>query len=213
MQIDYEKSKDKTGTDGISDHAAPAGLNVRKPDEPPKSDIAKLIVWPKPEPTQSQKLLEEMKQHSSRPKRNAHDVRCVPEGSRLPKPTLKNRLIRMSILVVVLTSAVMITFFAVPSLGDFGLKRVLYRVLSSVVSSKGGMKMGQVTGIIYSDDKPSAVIGNSLVHEGDILYGVEIVKINFNNVEFERNGLAWSQRLREKPPKHWSNPPLNSTPQ
>jgi len=213
MQIDHEKSKHKTGKGGFAGHAEAPGQNVRQPDKPPKSGVAKLLAWPKPKPTQSKKLLEEIKQHSRQPKTDAQEVRCMPADSRRPKPTFKKRLIRMSILIIVLTSAVTMAFFTVPSLSNQTVKGLVYRLLSSIASSDGGMKTGQVTGIIYSNDKPSAVIGNSLVHEGDVLYGVKIVKINFNNVEFERNGLEWSQELSEKPPKHWSNPPLDSTQQ
>jgi len=50
-----------------------------------------------------------------------------------------------------------------------------------------------VTGILYSEDKPSAVVGSQIVHEGDTLCGVNVVKIYKNKVEFEKSGKRWTQ--------------------
>jgi hypothetical protein len=211
MQIDYDNSQDKTGKNGFADHAAAAGQDVHEATRPGRSKIAKLLVWPHSKPTQSETPPEETKQRPNQTKSDEHDVECVGAVSRRARSGFKRRLVRMSLLVVVLTSAVMTGYFTIPSLRDYGLKGVLYRLLSFVASGQGGEATGQVTGIIHSDDKPSAVIGSSLVHEGDTLYGVRIVKVNSNNVEFEMDGQTWSQRLREKPSKHWPDSLLNST--
>ena len=53
-----------------------------------------------------------------------------------------------------------------------------------------------VTGIVYSHDKPSAVIGAQIVHEGEEISGVTIVKINKNSVEFKVNGKRWTQKVQ-----------------
>jgi type II secretory pathway component PulC len=45
-----------------------------------------------------------------------------------------------------------------------------------------------VKGILYSDDKPSAIIDTQIVHEGDKIYGATVVKINKDSVEFEIEG-------------------------
>ncbi len=52
-----------------------------------------------------------------------------------------------------------------------------------------------VTGIIYSEDKPSAILGGKIMHEGDTHHGVTVVKIHKDKVEFEANGKRWIQRL------------------
>jgi hypothetical protein len=52
-----------------------------------------------------------------------------------------------------------------------------------------------VSGIIYSEDKPSAILGGRIVHEGDTQYGVKIIKIYKDKVEFEKNGKRWFQQL------------------
>jgi hypothetical protein len=53
-----------------------------------------------------------------------------------------------------------------------------------------------VKGILYTEDNPSAVIGNSIVHEGETIRGVSIIKINIDSVEFEMNGKRWTQKVR-----------------
>jgi hypothetical protein len=51
--------------------------------------------------------------------------------------------------------------------------------------------------IIYSDDKPSALVGSKIVHVGDVIDGATIVKIDRDNVEFEKNGSRWEQKVRD----------------
>ncbi len=53
-----------------------------------------------------------------------------------------------------------------------------------------------VKGILYSEDNPSAVIGNSIVHEGETIRGVSVIKISTDSVEFEMNGKKWTQKVR-----------------
>jgi hypothetical protein len=53
-----------------------------------------------------------------------------------------------------------------------------------------------VKGIVYSKNNPCAVVCDQIVHEGDKILGVVIVKINENSVEFEVNGKKWTQRVQ-----------------
>ncbi len=53
-----------------------------------------------------------------------------------------------------------------------------------------------VKGILYTEDNPSAVIGNSIVHEGETIRGVSIIKISKDSVEFEMNGKRWTQKFQ-----------------
>lgn len=53
-----------------------------------------------------------------------------------------------------------------------------------------------VKGIVYSEDNPSAVIGDQIVHEGDKVLDVAIVKINEDSVELEANGKRWTQKVQ-----------------
>ena len=50
-----------------------------------------------------------------------------------------------------------------------------------------------ITGILYSEDNPSAIIGGAIVKEGDMIDDVKVVKIRKNIVEFEKNGEKWTQ--------------------
>ena len=54
-----------------------------------------------------------------------------------------------------------------------------------------------VKGILYTEDNPSAVIGNSIVHEGETIRGVSVIKISPDSVEFEMNGKRWTQKVRQ----------------
>jgi len=65
------------------------------------------------------------------------------------------------------------------------------------------VKYGLVTGIFYSEDNPSAVVGNKIVHQGDIVHGTKVVRIHTKKVEFEKNNTRWSQRVQEKPSPNW----------
>lgn len=62
-----------------------------------------------------------------------------------------------------------------------------------VASETGGLI---VKGIVYSEDNPSAVIGSQIVHQGDKILDVVIMKINENSVEFEANGKKWMQSVQ-----------------
>lgn len=53
-----------------------------------------------------------------------------------------------------------------------------------------------VKGILYSQDNPSAIIANQIVHEGEKISGVTIVKINKDSVDFEMNGKSWTQKVQ-----------------
>ncbi len=52
-----------------------------------------------------------------------------------------------------------------------------------------------VKGIVYSRDRPSAIVGDQIVHEGDVIFGVTVVKINKSSVEFEANGETLKLRV------------------
>ena len=63
-------------------------------------------------------------------------------------------------------------------------------------NKSGGLVELTVKSILYSEDMSSAVIGNKIVHEGEKVRGVRIIKINRDNVEFEMNGKIWYQKVQ-----------------
>lgn len=54
-----------------------------------------------------------------------------------------------------------------------------------------------VRGIVYSEIKPSAIIANQIVVEGDVILGVKIIKIGKDFVAFEKDGKQWQQQVRQ----------------
>lgn len=64
-------------------------------------------------------------------------------------------------------------------------------------------KPGTVTAILYSNEDPCALINHNLVHEGDITNGVKVVKIYKCEVEFEKNGKRWTQKVLANPSPAW----------
>ncbi len=65
----------------------------------------------------------------------------------------------------------------------------------SVAGQEGGSNL-IVKGIVFSEDRASAVIGDQIVHEGDKISEITVVKINRDNVEFEINGKKWTQSVQ-----------------
>jgi hypothetical protein len=69
-------------------------------------------------------------------------------------------------------------------------------------SSNGSTGDGQngemtVRGIVFSNNKPSAIIANQIVSEGDVILGVTIIKIGKDFVAFEKKGKRWQQQVRQ----------------
>jgi hypothetical protein len=52
-----------------------------------------------------------------------------------------------------------------------------------------------VKGIVFSDN-PSAVIDGQIVHEGDVIIGATVLKINEGSVEFEKDNKRWKQTVQ-----------------
>jgi hypothetical protein len=54
-----------------------------------------------------------------------------------------------------------------------------------------------VKAIVYSVDKPSAVINGCIVHIGDKVSDASVINISQDGVEFERDGEKWVQKVHE----------------
>lgn len=63
---------------------------------------------------------------------------------------------------------------------------------SATTEAGGGLA---IKGIVFSKDKPTAIIGNNIVHEGDKILDVTVIKINEDSVEFEANNKRWMQQV------------------
>jgi len=95
-------------------------------------------------------------------------------------------------------------FYNIPFLKSEWLKLGTYRVMiadfleSRAATDDGGQRPARlkVSGIALSNDRPSAVIGTTIVHEGDMVLGATVVRIGKAGVEFEVNGEAWTQKVQ-----------------
>ncbi len=52
-----------------------------------------------------------------------------------------------------------------------------------------------IKGLLYSDDRPAAIIGTRLLHEGEQIAGMTVIRIERDGVEFEMNGQRWKQTV------------------
>ena len=66
----------------------------------------------------------------------------------------------------------------------------------SITAAQSDIEGLAVRGIVFSEDKPSAVINGEIVQQGDIVSGATIIKINRNNVEFEFEGKRWTRQVQ-----------------
>ena len=53
-----------------------------------------------------------------------------------------------------------------------------------------------VKGIVFSQNKPSAIINNEILTEGQIINGVKITKITKDSVEFQMDDKRWTQGVQ-----------------
>jgi hypothetical protein len=62
---------------------------------------------------------------------------------------------------------------------------------------------GVISGILYSADKPAAIVGSKIVYQGDKLGSVSVIKIEAGTVKFDKNGNSWTQKIGEAPSSMW----------
>lgn len=55
----------------------------------------------------------------------------------------------------------------------------------------------ELSGVLYTEDNPLAVVNTEIVHEGDVIDGARVVEISRRQVEFEKSGRRWIQRLSD----------------
>ncbi len=85
------------------------------------------------------------------------------------------------------------------------LQRLTVRaaIVQATVAAPPKPVRGVVCGVASSDDTAMILIGNKIYNVGDTIDGVEITEIDLNEVEFERDGERWSQRLQEPADSRW----------
>ena len=63
------------------------------------------------------------------------------------------------------------------------------------VAGSSHTALGPVTGIMYSENKPSAIIHGKEVYQGDVVDGYEVLKIGRREVVFEKDGRVISKQV------------------
>ena len=59
----------------------------------------------------------------------------------------------------------------------------------------GASRRGLLASILYGDKNSSVVIDGVILHEGDMIHGVKVVRIHEDTVELEKEGEKWQQKL------------------
>jgi len=98
----------------------------------------------------------------------------------------KPYLLRALLLVYAIVVVISIVYLFWPSVKGSRLTEKASALLNRDVS---------LTGIIYSEDNPMAIVNSKIVNEGDVVGEVKVVKIHKDSVELERSGRRWSQSL------------------
>jgi hypothetical protein len=88
-----------------------------------------------------------------------------------------------------------------------------YKVATKATSNKDSKKevvverpeprFGVVTAILFCDDKPSVLIEDQMLHEGDVIHDVQIKDITADKVEFDKQGETWMQKVQEPASSQW----------
>lgn len=115
---------------------------------------------------------------------------------------------KMAMLIPVLSIVLLVVlnkFHDMPLLGGEWLRLGTYQAMVGDIAKSGFSSIEddsqhpvrlEVRGIAYSSDKPSAVVGTTIVHEGDVILGATVVGISRGSVKFEVNGESWTQKVQ-----------------
>jgi hypothetical protein len=69
---------------------------------------------------------------------------------------------------------------------------------------QGAQGYGVVRGVLYVAEDSTALIDEHIVKEGETIYGVMVVKIDKDAVEFSKYRKKWRQRVLERPAPAWN---------
>lgn len=115
---------------------------------------------------------------------------------------------KMILLIPVLSILLLVVlnkFHGMPLLGGEWLRLGTYQKMVGEIVQSGFSSVedgGQnpvrlkVRGVAFTSERPSAVIGTTIVHEGDVVLGATVMKINKGSVEFKVNGERWTQKVQ-----------------
>lgn len=87
-----------------------------------------------------------------------------------------------------------------------GLTDLKKRLEADLLRPRPTETVGMVSGIVYGRQKKSALINREIVHEGDIIYGVKVVRIDRKKVAFQKGDSKWDQTVGGIPETFWLPP-------
>jgi len=64
-------------------------------------------------------------------------------------------------------------------------------------------RFGVVTAILYCEEEPMILMEDQILHQGDVMHDVKILKISADKVEFEKNADRWEQQVQEVAKPEW----------
>jgi len=82
---------------------------------------------------------------------------------------------------------------------------LIYKLWKKHSPNSKSSRKGTVIGILFNKATPAALINNDLVHEGDTIGGVKVVRISPRKIQFEKNGKMWAQGVWGKPNALWQH--------
>ncbi|MBN2137210.1 MAG: hypothetical protein JW720_05345 [Sedimentisphaerales bacterium] len=132
----------------------------------------------------------------------------IPSFSRPRHVSTLTRQTKMAMLIPILSVVLLVVlnkFHGMPLAGSEWLSLGKYQTMVGDIVESGFSSMKaeeqhpvriEVRGIAFSQDRPSAVVGSTIVHEGDIVLGATVVRITTEGVQFEVNGQTWTQKVQ-----------------
>lgn len=82
---------------------------------------------------------------------------------------------------------------------------LIYKLWKKHPPNSKSPQKGAIIGILFNKAAPTALINNSLVHEGDTIGGVKVVQIGPRKIQFEKDGKMWVQGVGGKPNALWQH--------
>lgn len=117
----------------------------------------------------------------------------------------RKKMVLMIPLLSILLLVVLNKFHGMPLLGSEWLRLGTYEKMVGEIVESGFSSIEddsqhpvrlKVRGIAFTSERPSAVVGTTIVHEGDVVLGATIVEISRGSVKFEVNGETWTQKVQ-----------------
>lgn len=79
----------------------------------------------------------------------------------------------------------------------------LEKRLKENLAAEPSKNQNVITAIVYSSDKPSAILNGKIIHKNDSISGVQILDISSAEVVFKKGGTIWKQKVGVQDSQRW----------